>query len=361
MSHEIRTPMNGVLGMSELLATTSLSPEQQQLLRVLQSSGQLLQGLINDILDFSKIEAGQVELERTPFHLIELLQEVREVFAIQAHARDLGLTLTCSGPLPERVLGDVTRLRQVLSNLIANAIKFTHQGHIDIVLQPADGPDLYQVTVRDTGIGISPEVQSRLFKAFSQANASTTREYGGTGLGLVISAMLVQLMQGRIWVESVPGQGSSFHFTFKAPRVMRDLPALVTPHNEQLELGHLNVLVVEDHQVNRLLIVKFLQKLGIEPDIAQDGLQALQRTESRAYDVVLMDIQMPQMDGLSATRHIRANTAIRQPYIIALTANAFAEDKNGCLAAGMNDFLSKPVSLARLTQALQKVPAVHRA
>lgn len=356
MSHEIRTPMNGVLGMSELLAATTLSAEQEQLLRVLQSSGQLLQGLINDILDFSKIEAGQVELERMPFDLRALLQEVREVFAVQAQARDLALALHCDEALPGQVLGDVTRLRQIFSNLIANAIKFTHQGRIDIFVRPAGAPDLYQVTIRDTGIGISPEVQSRLFKAFSQANASTTRQYGGTGLGLVISAMLVQLMHGRIWVDSAPGQGAAFHFTFKAPLVGNETPTPSTPHPLGQALDHLAVLVVEDHQVNRLLIVKFLQSLGIEPDVAQDGLQALQRIEARRYDVVLMDIQMPHLDGLSATRQIRARHTLAQPYIIALTANAFAEDKAQCLDAGMNDFLSKPVSLARLTQALTKAP-----
>ena len=359
MSHEIRTPMNGVLGMTELLGSTGLTDDQQQLLRVLQSSGQSLLTIINDILDFSKIEAGKLDLEHIPFSLPTLLVELKDMFAVQAQARELDLTLQYPPDLPERVLGDTTRLRQVFSNLVSNAIKFTHQGGVSISLQATDQADVYQATIRDTGIGMNPQVQAKLFTAFTQADASTTREYGGTGLGLAISATLVQLMQGRIWVESGVGQGSAFHFTFRAPRVlpasqpepMQDAPA----H----DLSHLSVLVAEDHPVNRLLVVKFLQKLGIEPDVAHDGVQAVQRVESRSYDVILMDMQMPNMDGLTATHLIRSNRHIRQPHIIALTANAFAEDKATCHAAGMDDFVSKPVNVARLTEALAQVPARH--
>ena len=359
MSHEIRTPMNGVLGMSELLGATALSDEQRELLRVLQSSGQLLLAILNDILDFSKIEAGKVELEHIPFNLPALLQELSEVFTPQAQAQDLELALHCPADLPALVLGDVTRLRQVLSNLISNAIKFTHRGRVDITVCATAQDDVYQVSVRDTGIGISPEVQAKLFTAFTQANASVTRQYGGTGLGLVISAMLVQLMQGQIWVDSAPGQGSAFHFTFKAPtveRVWQHEPAQVRDHHD---MGHLRVLVVEDHHVNRLLVVNFLEKLGIAPDVAQDGLEALQHIEKKSYDAILMDIQMPRMDGLTTTHHIRANPHIRQPHIIALTANAFAEDKNLCQNASMDDFLSKPISMGRLIQALAQVPRAH--
>lgn len=352
MSHEIRTPMNGVLGMTELLDTTTLSEEQRQLLRVLQSSGQTLLAIIHDILDFSKIEAGKLELESAPFSLAGLLDELKDLFSVQAHARDLLLTLHCPSDLPARVLGDVTRLRQVFSNLISNAIKFTHEGSIAITLQATTQPDVYQATIRDTGIGISAQVQTKLFNAFTQANASTTRQYGGTGLGLVISATLVQLMHGRIWVESEEGKGSAFHFTFHAPLAQEAMPIEDSDPASAKSMGHLRVLVVEDHQVNRLLIVKFLQQLGIQPDVAHDGLQALQCVEHAPYDVVLMDIQMPNMDGLTATKHIRMNPNIHQPRIIALTANAFAEDRNMCHAIGMDDFLSKPVSIGRLRQAL---------
>ena len=359
MSHEIRTPMNGVLGMTELLGATGLSHDQRSLLRMLQSSGQSLLTLINDILDFSKIEAGKLELEKVPFSLPGLLEELKEIFSVQANARDLQLSVDYPPDLPGQVLGDTTRLRQVFFNLIANAIKFTHQGAVSIGLVATDRPDVYHATIRDTGIGMSPEVQAKLFKAFTQANASTTRRYGGTGLGLVISASLVQLMQGRIWVESEEGRGSTFHFTFLAPRVVDIVTAEQAQPASEHDMSHLSVLVAEDHHVNRMLVVKFLQKLGIEPDVAHDGLEALQCMQARDYDAVLMDIQMPNMDGLMATRHIRSQSHLHQPHIIALTANAFAEDRADCHAAGMNDFVSKPVNLARLVDALSQVPVQH--
>lgn len=350
--------MNGVLGMAELLGSTSLSDDQSQLLRMLQSSGQSLMTIINDILDFSKIEAGKLDLEHEPFSLAALIEELNEVFAVQAMARDLLLSWHCPDHLPTMVLGDTTRLRQVISNLISNALKFTHQGEVSIMLAPTCTPDVYQVSIRDTGIGMSEAVQAKLFSPFTQANASTTRKYGGTGLGLVISATLVKLMRGRIWVESLEGQGSSFHFTFWAPGVSASQAPKAAPPANPEDMGHLRTLVVEDHQVNRMLVVKMLQKLGIDPDVASDGLEALSLIQSNSYDVVLMDIQMPNMDGLTATRRIRAQTHMPQPYIIALTANAFAEDKLGCQAAGMDDFVSKPVNIQRLVEALLQAP-VH--
>jgi len=352
MSHEIRTPMNGVLGMTELLSATPLSVEQQELLRVLQSSGQSLLTLINDILDFSKIEAGKLELERIAFNLPELLHGLKDVFTVQAQARDLSLTLDDTSHLPALVLGDTTRLRQVFFNLISNAIKFTHQGGVSIALALTDQPDVYCATVRDTGIGMSSTVLAKLFNAFTQADAS--RRYGGTGLGLAISSTLVELMQGRIWAESAPGKGSSFHFTFHAPRVAPQLSATQTVVTPQQDFSHLVVLLAEDNPTNRLLALKFLEKLGITPDVAHDGLQALERMHAKHYDVVLMDVQMPHMDGLTATRQVRATPDLQQPHIIALTANAFADDKAACLAAGMNDFVSKPVNLNRLREALER-------
>lgn len=359
VSHEIRTPINGVLGMTELLAATALSPEQLQLLQMLQSSGQALQSIISDILDFSSIDAGKLDLENGPFSLPDLLEELKQGFAVQAQEKDLQLSLQYSPDLPAWVMGDASRLRQVFSNLISNAIKFTPKGEVAISVVATEAPDVYQATICDTGIGMSPAVQSHLFNAFMQANASTTRQYGGTGLGLVISASLVQRMSGRIWVDSEVGQGSRFHFTFKAPGVCQAQSAESLQPMRARDMSDLRVLLAEDHHVNRLLVMKFLQKLGVEPDVALDGQEALACLKTKAYDVILMDIQMPNMDGLTATRLIRANAQLHQPHIIALTANAFAESRAVCHDVGMNDFVSKPVSMDRLVEALSQVPVQH--
>lgn len=355
MSHEIRTPMNGVLGMTELLANSPLTEEQKQLLRVLQSSGRTLLTLIDDILDFSKIEVGKLELESIPIDVQSFLADLRDTFTIQAQARGLELILSPINDLPPTIKGDPTRLRQVFSNLIANAIKFTHQGYVVIGVKRNVEGDEYEVSVKDTGIGVSEDVQNRLFTAFTQANTSITRQYGGTGLGLVISAMLVKLMGGRIWLESELGSGSTFRFTFKASSVLGEsMPAKALAAPAQ-DMGHLRVLLAEDHQINRLLVSKILNRVNILPDLACDGLEVLACMQRKSYDVVLMDLQMPNMDGLTATQHIRADALIQQPYIIALTANAFAEDKAKCYAVGMNDFISKPVSIEGLVNALSRV------
>mgnify|MGYP000042911774 FL=1 len=355
MSHEIRTPMNGVLGMTELLANSPLTDEQRQLLRVVQSSGRTLLTLIDDILDFSKIEVGKLELESIPIDVQSFLADLRDTFTIQAQARGLELILSPTNDLPPIIKGDPTRLRQVFSNLIANAIKFTHKGYLLIDVKRSVEADEFEVSVKDTGIGVCEEVQNRLFTAFTQANTSITRQYGGTGLGLVISAMLVKLMGGRIWLESELGSGSTFRFTFKASTVLGEstpVQALAAPEQD---MGYLRVLLAEDHQINRLLMGKILNRVNISPDLACDGLEVLACLQRNSYDVVLMDLQMPNMDGLTATQHIRADAHIQQPYIIALTANAFAEDKAKCYAVGMNDFISKPVSIVCLVNALSRI------
>ncbi len=354
MSHEIRTPMNGVLGMTELLANSSLTDEQRQLLRILQSSGRTLLTLIDDILDFSKIEVGKLDLENISFSLHDLLTDLKDTFTIQAQSRGLDLKLSSMQDLPECIRGDPTRLRQVFSNLIANAIKFTHKGHVAIDVRRTTEVNEFEVSIQDTGIGICPSVQERLFTAFMQANSSTTREFGGTGLGLVISSMLVQLMGGRIWLESELGRGSVFRFTFIAESIAETLTQKKQLIEPSIDMGHLRVLLAEDHQINRLLVTKILNRVNITPNLACDGVEVLECLKDQSYDVILMDLQMPNMDGITATRKIRADKKLVQPYIIALTANAFADDRENCYKAGMNDFISKPISIEGLVNALKK-------
>lgn len=354
ISHEIRTPMNAVLGMTELLANSTLTDEQRQLLRILQSSGRTLLTLIDDILDFSKIETGKLDLESIPFNFHDLLADLRDTFTIQAQSRGLDLKLSSMQDLPVCIKGDPTRLRQVFSNLIANAIKFTHKGYVAVDVRRTAEVNEFEVSIQDTGIGICASVQNRLFTAFMQANSSTTREFGGTGLGLVISSMLVQLMGGRIWLESEQNCGSVFRFTFLAESITEPLIPAKPRLAPDIDMSHIRVLLAEDHQINRLLVTKILNRVKITPVLACDGVEVLECLKNQSYDVILMDLQMPNMDGITATQKIRANKDLKQPYIIALTANAFAEDRINCSAAGMNDFISKPISIENLVNALKK-------
>ena len=355
MSHEIRTPMNGLLGMAELLASTKLTNEQEPLLRMLQSSGQSLLTIINDILDFSKIEAGKLNIEKIPFNFHLFLGDLKDIFSVQAHARGIEFSLSYSPDLPRFIIGDAVRLRQIFFNLISNALKFTHKGQISIEVIKGRDNDTYQVSVSDTGIGMSSNVQAQIFNAFIQANPSITRKYGGTGLGLVISEKLVKLMGGDIWVESEIDKGSTFYFSFSALTANDLSRAVVNVSRPSIKMGHLAVLLVEDNYINQQLVLNILKNLDISPDVAHDGLEALRLVKKNSYDVVLMDLQMPNMDGLTATTRIREMSDIQQPYIIALTANAFAEDKLACHSVGMNDFVSKPVSVSRMVEVLSQV------
>jgi signal transduction histidine kinase/ActR/RegA family two-component response regulator len=357
MSHEIRTPMNGILGMAELLQTPSLNAEQNLHLGIIRSSGATLLALINDILDFSKIESGKISLELRSFGLLEELSHTMVLFGPAIEKKGLRLTTRWAADLPEYVVGDSTRLRQIFSNLISNAIKFTDQGVIDVsvnisdISDASDGCVLLDCAVKDSGIGVPADKQSRLFKAFSQVDTSITRQYGGTGLGLAICAQLVQEMGGSISVDSMTGRGSTFRFSVKmalgqAPAMAAQTQAVAIIRDPSQDL--LQVLLVEDNQVNQILAIAQLSRLGIAADLAENGAQAIERVQSCAYDVVLMDMQMPVMDGVTATRLIRALCLPVQPHIIALTANAFANDRDLCLQAGMNDFLTKPFSVAEL-------------
>jgi signal transduction histidine kinase len=367
MSHEIRTPMNGILGMVQLLDFTPLNEEQRRYLDTIRSSGDTLLVLINDILDFSKIEAGQLELEHRSFALEPTLQAAMAALRPLAERKGLLLAMDFAPDLPRHVCGDRTRLKQILSNLVGNAIKFTEAGHVRVRVagQMEAGDQLVlRVEVSDTGIGIPPERRDRLFKPFSQVDSSTTRRFGGTGLGLAICARLCEAMDGGIGVVSEPGKGSAFRFKLRleVPRSAPDTvpgalppstPAALNPSSGTERNAPL-VLVVDDDKINRTLAVAMLGKLGVRAEAVDCGEDAVLRLTAGDVDVVLMDMQMPGMDGVQATHFIR-NLDVRQPHIIALTANAFDSDRDRCLAAGMDDFMAKPFQLALLRSKLKQL------
>lgn len=368
MSHEIRTPMSGVLGFAELLARTPLSAEQMDYVETIRSSGEVLLTLINDILDYSKIESGKLQLELLPVDIRSAVEKVVGLLRVQASEKQLCFSSAVDPAVPDAVLGDVVRLRQILMNLLGNAIKFTAQGEVSLVVSSRpceDGRHLIEFVVRDTGPGIAPADQARVFDSFRQVDASISRKHGGTGLGLAISMALTKQMGGSLWVESEVGKGSIFHVSLPAQAVpvaagtgsrlsARDAVCLADGPG-------LRVLVAEDNEVNRRAILGILKILGCNAEATESGEELIHRLASTIYDVVLMDVQMPELDGLEATRRIRRDLPpSQQPYIIALTAAAFPEDRFRCLEAGMNDYLAKPVDLGALAEALRKfrpVPA----
>jgi len=352
MSHEIRTPMNAILGTVHLLRRTGLSAEQAEQIGRIEAAGQHLLAVINDILDLSKIEAGKFLLDEVPLALDSLVEEVAQMLAGGARAKGLEVRIEVAG-LPHHLLGDATRLRQALLNYANNAIKFTEHGSICLrarLIEEDSASVLVRLEVCDTGIGIEPAVLARLFTPFEQADTSTSRKYGGTGLGLAIARHIAQLMGGAVGAESTPGVGSTFWFTVRLKRQPSDI-RLQQPRERvddvegalRRDFSGSRILLVEDDPINREVAIMLLEDVGLKADIAEDGIVAIEQIERQPYALVLMDMQMPRLDGIGATRRIRQMPQGRSIPILAMTANVFAEDRDNCLAAGMNDFVSKPV------------------
>ncbi|MFN3926675.1 MAG: PAS domain S-box protein [Pseudanabaenaceae cyanobacterium] len=367
MSHEIRTPMNAVLGMTHLVLQDSyLSAEHREALETVESSGKALLNILNDILDLSKIESGKLELENRPFDIRQITQDIYQLMQHLAQEKNIRFNYAIGADVPRQALGDSTRVKQILVNLLSNAIKFTAKGEVELQLNLHQGKFLFRV--RDTGIGIPPDLMDRIFQPFMQGDASTTRQYGGTGLGLSISRRLCEMMQGNLWVESnghrggdpppdwhsysITPTGTTFCVLLPLPVISEPMPAPTAPASPDEDLTmSLRILLAEDNPVNQKVATRLLQRLGYYVDVVNHGLEAVKAAQTKDYDVVFLDVQMPEMDGLTAARQIKAQCQ-PAPYLIAMTANAMQGDREECLAAGMDDYLSKPIRIEDVSAAL---------
>jgi signal transduction histidine kinase/CheY-like chemotaxis protein len=355
MSHEIRTPLNALLGMAELLSETPLNDKQREYVGVLSRSGDNLLSIINDILDFSKVEAGQIELEKIAFNLADVVAEALEIAGVKARAKGLEISSQIHPNVAVWLIGDPNRLRQILLNLLGNATKFTEHGELTVRVETDSVPAILHFAVSDTGIGIPADRILTIFDSFAQADASTTRKFGGTGLGLAISKRLVELMGGKIWAESIVGSGTTMHFT--ARLAAAEAPPISKKPVENVRVAALRVLLADDSEENRFLIRGYLKDSGSTIDEVENGRQAVERFKQNVYDVVLMDNEMPVLDGYSAAREMRAlerERASAPTPIFALTAHAFQEAKDRSLAAGCTGHLTKPIKKATLLEAICK-------